>query len=124
MNSTPNLLNNASQAGQTQTIASSTAPRLNNATILRQDISNGKVTSKDTVDEQSPADTAEVLDAYDSDPPAHFPKPGHGLKLRPDNDDLEWLIDDNFEVFSHVYKVDERIGYLDGEREAYASTAR
>ena len=65
-------------------------------------------------------------DGYDSDPPAHFPKPGNGLKLRQDNDELEWLIDDNFEVFSHIYKLDnEERNLLEGEKkEGYALTAR
>ena len=40
---------------------------------------------------------------YDTDPPAHYPKPGNGLArtLQPDFEDLEHLVDDNFEVFSH-----------------------
>ena len=71
------------------------------------------------------AEIEDVSDGYDSDPPAHFPKPGNGLKLRSDIDELEWLIDDNFEVFSHIYKVDDGAGSREGERvEAYALTAR
>jgi hypothetical protein len=47
-------------------------------------------------------------DGYDTDPPAHYPKPGHGLArtLRPESEDLGWLVDDNFEVFSHGWKAD------------------
>jgi len=47
-------------------------------------------------------------DGYDTDPPAHYPKPGHGLArtLRPESEDLNWLVDDNFEVFSHGWKGD------------------
>ncbi|KAF2687210.1 hypothetical protein K458DRAFT_296867 [Lentithecium fluviatile CBS 122367] len=50
----------------------------------------------------------EYDDGYDTDPPAHYPKPGHGLArtLRPDSEDLGWLVDDNFEVFSHGWKGD------------------
>lgn len=51
-------------------------------------------------------------DGYDSDPPAHYPKPGHGLArtLRPESEDLQWLVDDNLEVFSHVYTNDSQSG--------------
>jgi hypothetical protein len=47
-------------------------------------------------------------DGYDTDPPAHYPKPGNGLMrtLRPEAEDLNWLVDDNFEVFSHGWKGD------------------
>lgn len=47
-------------------------------------------------------------DGFDDDPPAHYPKPGNGLArtMRPENEDLQWLVDDNFEVFSHIYKGD------------------
>jgi hypothetical protein len=47
-------------------------------------------------------------DGYDTDPPAHYPKPGHGLArtLRPESEELNWLVDDNFEVFSHGWKGD------------------
>lgn len=47
-------------------------------------------------------------DDYDTDPPAHYPKPGNGLAraLRPEPEDLQWLVDDNFEVFSHSWKGD------------------
>ena len=77
-----------------------------------------------TADIQSEMEAGAASEEYDSDPPAHFPKPGNGLKLRSDNDDMQWLIDDNFEVFSHIYKVDDGPGLMDGEREAYALTAR
>ncbi|KAF2025255.1 hypothetical protein EK21DRAFT_76823 [Setomelanomma holmii] len=47
-------------------------------------------------------------DGYDTDPPAHYPKAGHGLMrtLPPEGEDLQWLVDDNFEVFSHSWKGD------------------
>ncbi|KAJ4412394.1 hypothetical protein N0V91_000867 [Didymella pomorum] len=47
-------------------------------------------------------------DGYDTDPPAHYPKAGQGLArtLRPESEDLQWLVDDNFEVFSHAWKGD------------------
>ena len=43
-------------------------------------------------------------DGYDTDPPAHYPRPGNGLArtFRPESEDLEWLVDDNTEVFCHV----------------------
>ncbi|KAL1636502.1 hypothetical protein SLS56_001085 [Neofusicoccum ribis] len=55
-------------------------------------------------------------DGYDSDPPAHYPKPGNGLArtLRPESEDLQWLVDDNLEVFSHVYTTDGGSGALNG----------
>jgi len=47
-------------------------------------------------------------DGYDTDPPAHYPKPGHGLarNLRPESEDLQWLVDDNSGVFSHGWRGD------------------
>ena len=50
----------------------------------------------------------EYEDDYDTDPPAHYPKAGNGLAraLRPESEDLQWLVDDNFEVFSHSWKGD------------------
>lgn len=47
-------------------------------------------------------------DGYDTDPPAHYPKAGQGLArtMRPESEDLQWLVDDNFEVFSHGWKGD------------------
>jgi hypothetical protein len=46
---------------------------------------------------------ADPYDGYETDPPAHYPKPGKGIArtLRPESEDLQWLVDDNFEVFSH-----------------------
>jgi hypothetical protein len=46
---------------------------------------------------------AEPYDGYDTDPPAHYPKAGNGLArtLRPEAEDLEWLVDENEDVFSH-----------------------
>ncbi|KAF1978662.1 hypothetical protein BU23DRAFT_587045 [Bimuria novae-zelandiae CBS 107.79] len=47
-------------------------------------------------------------DGYNTDPPAHYPKPGNGVArtLRSESEDLQWLVDDNFEVFSHGWKGD------------------
>ncbi|KAL5113537.1 hypothetical protein ACEQ8H_008576 [Pleosporales sp. CAS-2024a] len=55
-------------------------------------------------------------DGYDTDPPAHYPKPGQGLArtLRPESEDLNWLVDDNFEVFSHSWKGDGTGAGADG----------
>jgi hypothetical protein len=41
-------------------------------------------------------------DGYETDPPSHYPKPGHGLArtLPPETNDLPWLLDDNNQVFS------------------------
>ncbi|KAK8169427.1 hypothetical protein IWX90DRAFT_177183 [Phyllosticta citrichinensis] len=53
-------------------------------------------------------------DGYDTDPPAHYPKPGQGLArtLRPESEDLQWLEDDNMDVYSHMYGGDQ--GLLNG----------
>lgn len=55
-----------------------------------------------TEEEQEPA-------YYLDDPPAHYPQPGHGLArtLPPESEHLPWLLDDNTEVFSHVFPADE-----------------
>ncbi|QDS75326.1 hypothetical protein FKW77_001847 [Venturia effusa] len=54
------------------------------------------------MDEEADA-TAEPYDGYDTDPPAHYPKPGNGVArtLRPEAEDLQWLVDENTAVFSH-----------------------
>jgi hypothetical protein len=61
-------------------------------------------------------------DGYDTDPPAHYPKPGQGLarSLRPESEDLNWLVDDNFEVFSHSWKGDGTGMGADGTLEKVA----
>ncbi|KIW08140.1 hypothetical protein, variant [Verruconis gallopava] len=48
-------------------------------------------------------DAEEPYDGYDTDPPAHYPKAGNGLArtLPPETEDLDWLVDENDDVFSH-----------------------
>lgn len=90
-------------------------------------LDKGKGKQPVTADTQAGAEMDDNSEAgYESDPPAHFPKPGNGLKLRQNNEELQWLIDDNFEVFSHIYKLDNGgDGLLEGEKkEGYALTAR
>ena len=43
-------------------------------------------------------------DGYETDPPAHYPKPGNGLArtLPPETEDMPWLLDDNFDVFQQI----------------------
>ena len=59
---------------------------------------------------QRPPDD-ELENVYDDDPPAHYPKPGHGLAatLPPEEGDLHWLVDDNQEVYSHIYQTDPKV---------------
>jgi hypothetical protein len=52
---------------------------------------------------------AEVpYDGYETDPPAHYPAPGNGLArtLPPESEDLDWLLDNNTDVFSQVSNYD------------------
>lgn len=68
---------------------------------------------------QRPPDD-ELENIYDDDPPAHYPKPGHGLAatLPPEEDDLHLLVDDNHEVYSHIYQTDPEVankGIFKGE---------
>ncbi|RDI88460.1 hypothetical protein Vi05172_g1479 [Venturia inaequalis] len=61
-------------------------------------------TSGGALDIDGEADAnAEPYDGYDTDPPAHYPKAGNGVArtLPPESDHLEWLVDDDTEVFSH-----------------------
>lgn len=37
---------------------------------------------------------------YDEDLP--YPKAGNGIVLPPESEDMEWLIDDDYETFSHT----------------------
>lgn len=62
-------------------------------------------------------------DGYDTDPPAHYPKAGQGLArtLRPESEDLNWLVDDNFEVFSHGWKGDGTGTGADGTLDSMGS---
>lgn len=62
------------------------------------------------IDVDADADV-EPYDGYDTDPPAHYPKPGNGLArtLRPEAEDLEWLVDEDEEVFSHQVKLGDGI---------------
>ena len=39
-------------------------------------------------------------DGYDEDLP--YPKAGNGIVLPPESQDLEWLVDDDYETFSHT----------------------
>lgn len=56
-----------------------------------------------TTEPDAPVVVDEPYDGYDTDPPAHYPKAGNGLArtLRPETEDLEWLVDENADVFSH-----------------------
>ncbi|KAF2501809.1 hypothetical protein BU16DRAFT_556281 [Lophium mytilinum] len=58
----------------------------------------------------------EPYDGYDTDPPAHYPKAGNGLArtMRPESEDLQWLVDDNFEVFNHTWKAENESGAASG----------
>jgi len=62
-------------------------------------------------DEEDDDDADMDAEAYDDDPPAHYPRPGHGLArtLPPEQDDLQWLVDDNDEVYSHIYQTDPAV---------------
>ncbi|KAF2085039.1 hypothetical protein K490DRAFT_68239 [Saccharata proteae CBS 121410] len=77
------------------------APATDQSQTPRQPSAPGEPSMIPVAEEQDP----DPYDGYDSDPPAHYPKPGNGLArtLRPESDDLQWLVDDNLEVFSHVY---------------------
>jgi len=59
---------------------------------------------------QRPPDD-ELENVYDDDPPTHYPKPGHGLAstLPPEANDLHFLVDDNQEVYSHIYQTDPKV---------------
>ncbi|KAF2814963.1 uncharacterized protein BDZ99DRAFT_408512 [Mytilinidion resinicola] len=62
----------------------------------------------------------EPYDGYDTDPPAHYPKAGNGLArtMRPESEDLQWLVDDNFEVFNHNWKGENETGAASGGLQA------
>jgi hypothetical protein len=77
--------------------------------ITRSHVQTPQNSTPKPVDGAAPAmDVDEYDDGYDTDPPAHYPKAGNGLArtLRPESEDLQWLVDDNFEVFSHGWKGD------------------
>jgi len=67
---------------------------------------NGLGVIDSTVPDTSPGDDEgdAYVDAFDSDPPAHYPKPGNGLArtIRPEAEQIDWLVDYNNEVFEHV----------------------
>lgn len=47
---------------------------------------------------------------YD-DHPEYFPRPGYGLArtLPPEEQDLDWLVDDNYEVYNHIFQTDPQV---------------
>ncbi|KAK4996615.1 hypothetical protein LTR66_003814 [Elasticomyces elasticus] len=62
---------------------------------------------------ESTTSSSEIEDSYPDyyapgDPPANFPRPGFGLAktLPPETEDLQWLTDDNYDVYSHIYQTD------------------
>lgn len=63
--------------------------------------------------EAEPEDPYPDFSNSNDDPPASYPRPGTGpIKIRPTThlDDIPWLLDDNYEVFSHL--VDDGTGTL------------
>jgi len=74
---------------------------------------------------QRPPDD-ELENIYDDDPPAHYPKPGHGLAatLPPEEGDLHWLVDDNQEVYSHIYQTDPKVANEGVFEREYAGQAK
>ena len=55
-------------------------------------------------EEEEDNDENDDNEDHETDPPAHYPHPGAGLArtLGPESEDLEWLVDDNTDVFCHV----------------------
>lgn len=87
-----------------QTGASEPPPAVNgSSTVSTAGALNSITTPKEGV-------VAEA-DFFDDDPPAHYPKPGFGLaqNLPPESEHLPWLVDENDEVFSHVFPADEEV---------------
>jgi hypothetical protein len=79
-------------------------------TSLNPPIQTSTITNTDAATDAEDGDAdgdadaqVDPYDGYETDPPAHYPKPGKGIArtLRPESEDLQWLVDDNFEVFSH-----------------------
>jgi hypothetical protein len=80
---------------------------------------------------EAEAATELPYDGYETDPPAHYPKPGNGLArtLPPETEDLNWLLDDNIDVFNQVNNYpttsnDGINGVMGGHVEATASVSR
>ncbi|EON64593.1 hypothetical protein W97_03826 [Coniosporium apollinis CBS 100218] len=69
-----------------------------------------------SADAEADAEYEQEADHYSDDPPAHYPKPGNGLAatMRPEAEDLHWLVDDNSEVFQHLYRENDAQGVLHG----------
>jgi len=79
-------------------------PATTSTTATQASDTTANAATAGTIDVDGDADaTAEPYDGYDTDPPAHYPKPGNGVArtLRPETEDLQWLVDENQEVFSH-----------------------
>ncbi|KAJ9645959.1 hypothetical protein H2199_003002 [Coniosporium tulheliwenetii] len=70
-----------------------------------------------SADAEADAEYEQEADHYSDDPPANYPKPGNGLAatMRPEAEDLHWLVDDNSEVFQHLYRENDTQGALLGE---------
>ncbi len=103
-------------------------PALNNAsaptTAPAATISPSVHTAPDP-DAEPDAEYEQDHEHYSDDPPTHYPKPGNGLAatMRPEAEDLHWLVDDNTDVFQHLYRGNDPQGVLQGGGEAGGGTA-
>ena len=50
------------------------------------------------------ADAAASEEEYDEDEELPYPKPGNGIRLPPEDDDIHILMDDDTEAFSHHWQ--------------------
>jgi len=62
-------------------------------------VTNVSAQSNDAMTDEPRPDSS-FEDGYDEDLP--YPKAGNGIILPPESEDLEWLLDDDYETFSHT----------------------
>lgn len=65
---------------------------------------------EDKEDEDDDLERLASNDPLSMDPPALYPKSGYGLarQLRPESEDMDILVDDNQEVYTHVFQADAK----------------
>ncbi|KAI9810910.1 MAG: hypothetical protein M1827_005769 [Pycnora praestabilis] len=70
-------------------------PQTDTTSTLKNDGNNGS-------NEEDMSSSNDVIDSDDQQ--AAYPKPGNGIRLPPEDEDLEWLVDDDYVVFSHTFR--------------------
>lgn len=75
------------------------------------DDNNGNMDEGVDEDDDDDVERLASNDPLSMEPPALYPKSGYGLarQLRPESEDIDILVDDNQEVYTHVFQADAKV---------------